>query len=263
MKRLVIGILITLLASTSWAAQAKLSFQQLRGPLYLVVDVDYDTTNSLVYIGLRSVTVIGATWTPATARALAVQIKKVTNRPITGVIDTSPDPEWSGGNGYWKQIGAKIYAVKATDDVLKGTWAERDRRARENHPGYPILPLAMPTDVVANHFELQDGNIRAFYLGRTHTSGDIFVYFPRQQVLDAGSILKPYLGNVADADLYAYPRTLRRLQRLHLKIRIVIAGHWSAVQGPGLIGHYLRMLEEHAQATPPRVSNDPSTTHGS
>lgn len=84
-----------------------------------------------------------------------------------------------------------------------------------------------------------------------HAPGDIFVYFPREQVLDAGSILKPYRGNMADADVREYPKTLRRLQRMHLKIRTVIAGDWSAVQGPDLIEKYWpsllsqRLLEAH------------------
>ena len=246
-KRFVAGILTALLVSAPCAGQVKLSLHQLQGPLYLVIDTEFDATNSLVYIGPRSVTVIGATWTPATALELATQIKRITDRPVTAVIDTSPDPEWSGGNGYWKRIGAKIYAIRVTGDLLKTTWAERDRRTRKNHPGYPILPLVMPTDVRADEFELQDGNLRAFYLGPTHTAGDIFVYFPREQVLDAGSILKPHLGNLADADLYAYPRTLRKLQRMHLEIRTVIAGHWSAVHGPSLITQYLRMLKAHSQ----------------
>jgi hypothetical protein len=45
--------------------------------------------------------------------------------PIAEVIDTSPDPEWSGGNGYWKSIGAKIICVRATNDRLAGTWGLR------------------------------------------------------------------------------------------------------------------------------------------
>lgn len=247
MKRFVAGILTTLLVSTAYAGPVKLSLHQLRGPLHLVIDTDFDTTNSLVYIGPRSVTVIGATWTPATAMELATQIKRVTDRPVTAVIDTSPDPECCGGNGYWRRIGAKIYAIGVTDDLLKTTCAERDWRTRKNHPGYPILPLVMPTDVRADEFELQDGNVRAFYLGPTHTAGDIFVYFPREQLLDAGSILKSHLRNLADADLYAYPRTLHKLQRMHLEIRTVIAGHCSAVHGPSLITQYLRMLKEHSQ----------------
>ena len=229
---------------SAWSAPAQLSLQRLTGPLYLVIDADYTTTNSLVYVGAESVTVVGATWTPQTARELAAQIRRVTSRPITAVIDTSPDPEWSGGNAYWKAHGAEILAVKATDDLLEATWSERDLRARRNQPGYPSLPLVAPTNVFPDHFELQNGDLRAFFLGPSHTPGDIFVYFPREQVLDAGSILKPYLGNLADADLRAYPNTLHRLQRLHLRIRMIIAGHWSAVHGPGLIDQYLRMLQE-------------------
>jgi metallo-beta-lactamase class B len=130
-----------LATAAAWAAPARISLQRLRGPVYLAIDPHFDTTNSLVYVGPRSVTVVGATWTPRTARELAARIGRVTSRPITAVIDTSPDPEWSGGNAYWKGLGAKIYAVKATDDVLVGTWGERNRPARRNHPGYPILPL--------------------------------------------------------------------------------------------------------------------------
>ena len=245
MKRFITTLLMALALPLARAGSMKLSLQRLSGPIYLVVDPHYVATNSLVYIGPNSVTVIGATWTPETARDLAAKIKRITTRPISAVIDTSPDPEWSGGNAYWKGIGAKILAVAATDDLLERTWRERDQRARRNHPGYPVLPLVPPTDVLSDRFELQAGAIRGFYLGPSHTPGDIFVYFPREQVLDAGSILKPYLGNLADADLRAYPNTLHRLQRMHLRIRTVIAGHWSAVHGPDLIDQYLRMLQEH------------------
>ena len=81
-----------------------------------------------------------------------------------------------------------------------------------------------------------------FYLGPSHTDADIFVYFPDEQVLNAGSILKPFLGNMAKANLAAYPGTLSKLQSLQLPIRMIIAGHWSPVHGPDLIDRYLDML---------------------
>lgn len=231
----------------AWAQPATLSFRHLRGPLYLASDSEYFPTNWVVYIGPETVTIIGATWTPATARALAMRIREVTDLPITGVIDTSPDPEWSGGNAYWKDAGATIFAVRITADLLESSWPERDRRAGRNHLGYPSLPLVAPTKVVRDHFELQNGDLRAFYLGPTHTPGDIFVYFPREQVLDAGSILKPFLGNMSDADIRDYPKALHRLQQMHLKIRTVIAGHGPAVHDQGLIGKYLAMVEEYVR----------------
>lgn len=241
MKRFA-AALLAFAVSTAHSEPATIAFQRLRGPIYLAVDPHYASTNSLVYIGSKSVTVIGASYTPQTAAELAAKIRRLTAAPIAEVIDTSPDPEWSGGNAYWKNRGARIYAVQSTYDLLKNTWADRNQKAQKNHPGYPALPLVLPTEVFPEHFELQDGNIRAFYLGPSHTAGDIFVYFPREQVLDAGSILKEHLGNLADANLADYPKTLERLKMMHLTIQIIIAGHWSAIHGPELIDDYLNML---------------------
>jgi metallo-beta-lactamase class B len=102
--------------------------------------------------------------------------------------------------------------------------------------------LVLPTESYADQFELQDGNIRALYLGPSHTAGDIFVYFPKQKVLDAGSILKEQLGNMSKADIKEYPKTLHKLQALHLNIDTIISGHWSPIHGPELLDHYLQLL---------------------
>jgi metallo-beta-lactamase class B len=65
--------------------------------------------------------------------------------------------------------------------------------------------------------------------------------------LYAGSILKKQLGNLASANLTEYPRTLDKLQELHLTIDNVISGHWSAVHGPELINQYRLMLKDYLQ----------------
>lgn len=105
-------------------------------------------------------------------------------------------------------------------------------------------PLTAPTRCYPDRFSLQNGNVRVFYVGPSHTAADVFVYFPNEAVLDAGSILKPFLGNMAKANVAEYPKTLHKLQDLHLDIRVVIAGHWSAVHGPNLIDHYLDLLAQ-------------------
>jgi metallo-beta-lactamase class B len=238
------------LASLAWLAfsavhadESGISVRQLTGPIYLVEDQHFVKTNSLVYIGRSHVTVIGASWTPDTAKELAARIRKITSVPIREVIDTSPDPEWSGGNGYWKEIGAKIFAIQITTDLLERTWTDRTAAFRKNQPTYPPVPLVLPTESYRERFELQNGNIQAFYLGPSHTAGDIFVYFPKEKVLDAGSILKEQLGNMANADVKEYPNTLHKLQALHLDIDTIISGHWSPVHGPELVEHYLQLLK--------------------
>jgi len=224
-----------------------LQLLRLKGPIYLVEDSHYVATNSLVYVGPSSVTVIGATWTPETAQILASRIRTLTSLPIREVIDTSPDPEWSGGNAYWKRIGAKIVAIKVTYDFLQRHWAEAVAAVQRNNPSYPNLPLVLPTVSYTGDFRLQQGRILAFYLGPSHTAADIFVYFPKEKLLDAGSILKENLGNMARADVEEYPNTLRKLKTLNLPIDTIISGHWSAVHGPELIDHYLELLKLNAQ----------------
>jgi hypothetical protein len=65
-------------------------------------------------------------------------------------------------------------------------------------------------------------------------------------VLYAGSILKEHLGNLAFPNLEEYPRTLQKLQQLHLNIDRIVSGHWSAVYGPELIDQYPTMLRDHS-----------------
>jgi hypothetical protein len=97
-KRWYILTLIALVGPAAWGGPARLSFRHLSGALYLATDAEYFPTNWLVYVGPKTVTVVAATWTPAMARTLSMRIRQVTRLPITAVIDTSPDPEWSGGN---------------------------------------------------------------------------------------------------------------------------------------------------------------------
>lgn len=244
-----LSLVFTLLFVTlaAGAKEPSISLHHLTGPLYVVIDTHYAKTNSLIYIGPSSVTLIGATWTMQTAATLARKIRKITAKPVTEVVNPSDNPEYAGGNGYWKQAGAQIISTRLTYRVMKQDWVKVGNFVRSYFPDYPHVSLVLPTVVHQGNFELQNGHIRAMYLGPSHTADDIFVYFPTEKVLYAGSILKKHIGNLAFANLGEYRKTLHKLQSLHLDIRWIISGHWSAVHGPGLIDHYLKLLETHSQ----------------
>jgi len=246
-KKIVAQVFLILLAnvvllSRAEASPAKISVEWLTGSIYLVEDRNFVSTNSLVYVGLEHVTVVGASWTPDTASELADIIRNLTPLPIKEVVVTSPDPEWAGGIAYWKKIGAEIVTTQVTCDELNRTWDDTVKSVQTYLPTYPTLPLVRPTQCHPDRFSLNGGKVDVFYLGPSHTDSDIFVYFPDEQVLNAGSILKPFLGNLAKANVEAYPHTLRRLQDLQLPTRMIIAGHWSPVHGPDLIDRYLNLL---------------------
>lgn len=219
----------------------------LRGPLYVVEDSYYNKENSMVYIGTSFVTVIGATWTPETARLLTEEIRKVTPKPVREVVNTNYHPDRAGGNAYFKSNGARIVSTRMTYDLLKRNWASIVKWTQAAIPEYPPVQLVLPDVVYPGDFELQNGGVRAFYMGPSHTPDGIFVYFPEEQVLYGGCILKERLGNLDFADVSEYPKTLDRLKKLRLPITTVIAGHWSPVHGPELIDEYLALLDQNSR----------------
>ena len=233
--------------SKLYATEPAVSIHPLSDSLFVAEDSHYAKTNYAVYIGKASVTVVGAGWSPETAELLAQEIKKLTNKPIGDVIVPDHDPEYAGGSAYWKRIGANIVSTKLTEETLEKDWAKAGDFTRKYFPTYPTLPLVPPTKTYEADFTLENGDIRGFYLGPSHNVDDIFVYFPKQKVLYAGSILKERLGNLAFANLEEYPKTLEKLRQLHLEIDKIISGHWSAVHGPGLTDEYLAMLKKHSK----------------
>lgn len=222
----------------------------LRSRLYIAADRFCVQENSMVYVGDAGVTVIGATWTPDTARQLHARIRAITPLPVRDVILTNFHPDRAGGTAYWLGIGADVLATPRTLHLLELHWDRIVGDVRATFPQYPSLPLARPTRVLPDGFAVQDGAVRTLYLGPSHTDDGLFVYFPEQRVLYGGCILKEQLGNLDSANLSEYPRTLHRLVELRLPIDVIVSGHWTPVHGTELIDTYLRLLAEHAAAAP-------------
>jgi metallo-beta-lactamase class B len=229
------------------AAPPQLLLSRLVGGIYVVEDSYYSQENSVVYVGTDSVTIVGATWTPETAQLLADEIRKITSKPISEVVNTNYHPDRAGGNAYWKFIGARIVSTQMTYDLLKSDWANVVDWTRSGMPSYPRLPLVLPTKTYPGDFDLQGGQVRAFYLGPSHTPDGLFVYFPEEKTLYGGCILKEQLGNLTFANTAEYPKTLHKLKQLKLDIKTIVAGHWSPLHGPELIDQYLELLKSNSE----------------
>ena len=224
---------------------AELTIKKLMDAVYVVEDDYFYKENSMFYIGEKHITIVGATWSNDTALLLANEIKKISNKPIKEVINTNFHPDRAGGNHYWKNIGATIISTKLTYDLMQNDWNNVIDFTKKSISDYPRLPSILPTKIMSNDFELQDGKIKSLYLGPSHTKDGIFIYFPKEEVLYGNCILKEKLGNLSYADLDEYPKTLEKLKKLNLKISYIVAGHDSAIhKGSGLIDHYLSLLEK-------------------
>ena len=68
--------MLLLSAPLVFAADPTVVLTPLQGHLYVVEDSFYLKENLMVYVGDSFVTVVGATWTPETAKLLVAEIKK-------------------------------------------------------------------------------------------------------------------------------------------------------------------------------------------
>jgi metallo-beta-lactamase class B len=246
---LALATLIAIVSAFAASAESpgessKLALIRLTDRLYVSVDTYYAQENSIVYIGDSSVTVVGATWTPHTARLLAAEIAKITAKPISEAIDTNHDLDRAGGNAYFKSIGARIVSTRLTKELLAREGKRQAEDTRRAFRDFPEFDIVLPDQVYEGDFALQGGRVRGIYLGPSHKADDIFVYFPNEKVLYGGCILKERLGSTEGADLVEYPKTLRKLKGLNLDISTVVAGHFSPLHGPELIDRYLKLLEQ-------------------
>ena len=243
-------LLMALCPAAEPEPKPSVSLRRLNDRVFVVEDTFYTRENSLVYVGPEHVTIIGATWTPATAALLHREIKAVTAKPIREVVNTNYHPDRAGGNAYWKEIGADIVATKTTTELLRREWHIGLAWTRRHFPEYPDLPLVLPSKSMDSNFSLQDGAIKALYLGPSHTPDGILVYLPREEILFGGCIVKPQLGNLEFADPKVYASTLARLRDLKLPTRTIVAGHGDPVHGPELLARYQELLGDHLRNLP-------------
>jgi metallo-beta-lactamase class B len=229
--RSLIAAILVFWVSAARATEPTVSIYPVSGAVYVLEDSHFAKKNYAVYVGAESVIVVGAGWSPDIAKLLAQKIREITDKPIRDVILPDHDPEYAGGISYWKSSGASVVSTALTAETLKSDWTKAVDFTREHFRGYPNLPLVLPTKTCGPDFTLESGNIRGVYLGPSHNLDDVFVYFPKERILHAGSILKEHLGNLASANLVEYPKTLQKLQALRLDIDKIISGHWSAVHG--------------------------------
>ena len=159
----------------------------------------------------------------------------------------------------WAASALKVTVVKAIlththDDCMGGIAALTNRHIqtialdltaqkarRERKP--------VPETLFSEEMQVTVGNrqVEAFYPGAGHATDNIVVWLASEKILFGGCLVKSAesrdLGNIADADLHAWPGSLRRLRARYPAAELVIPGHGNAA-GPNCIAHTLELLQQ-------------------
>ncbi|MFN6961948.1 MAG: MBL fold metallo-hydrolase [Rhodocyclaceae bacterium] len=182
------------------------------------------------------VVVFDALGTPALARKLIGEIRKVTRQPIRRVIVSHWHADHYYGLQAFKALGAQIWAHEAAKTVL-GSQAVAERLAQRREVLAPWIGddfQIIPADVWLSgdtDFKLGGLTFALRHVGPAHSPEDLALFVVEDGVLFSGDLVfqgrVPFVG---EADSKAWLAALDRL--LAMKPRVMVPGHGPASRSP-------------------------------
>lgn len=185
--------------------------------------------NGLIIVENGQALMIDTPWDDTQTAELYYWVKNSLQATITTVIVTHWHQDCMGGLNYLDSMGVKSYANQMTIDIAE----EKD------------LPIPQYGFTDSLKFYFQNIPIESYYYGAGHSSDNIVVWLPTKYILFGGCVIKDIdaanLGNLADANITAWPITLQKIMTHFYNARIIVPGH-GAIGNHELIEHTLELL---------------------
>ena len=171
------------------------------------------TANGLLLETPDGIWLLDTAWGFYPTRDLLHWIDVVLKKPVRKAIATHAHDDRTGGVVALAERGIPLQVTAQTGAIA----AEQQ-----------ITPLQVVTDLAPGGV-YQDGPVQWFYPGPGHTADNIVLWLPQYQLLHGGCFVKapryPGLGNIADADVAAWPASLQRLKAQYPQAVSVVPGH--------------------------------------
>ncbi len=171
------------------------------------------SSNGLIFINGGEAFLFDTPMTDALTKKLVSWIKDSLKVKLVGFMPNHWHADCIGGLRYLKSIRIKSYANQMTIKIAKSK----------------KLPAPAHGFKDSLQLRLGDKTIQCYYPGPAHSLDNIVVWVPSERILFAGCMVKSLdsknLGNIADGDLAAYPKTIDKVIKKFLDVKIVIPGH--------------------------------------
>jgi len=224
MKRragLLVAIVVVGLAVAGVAAQAQRpripptgTIKIVRDNLYVIPGAGGNTTVLVTQAGI----VLVDTKLANNGAAILSQVRTVSDRAVSMIINTHSHPDHIGSNDYFPASVEKV-----THENTK-KWMAANAQVASN-------PAVMPTKTFTDKLTLGSGKDRIdlYYFGAGHTDGDAFIVFPAVRAMAAGDIfawkMAPLIDPAAGGSVLALPDTLESAVKGIPNVDTVIEGH--------------------------------------
>lgn len=171
-------------------------------------------SHGLVIEGPSELLLIDTAWGPAETRDLLAQVRARFGRLPTAAIVTHWHDDRVGGLAELHAAHIPVYATAATAALVAA-------HGGGSFDGELSSPLDRRT--------LAGTEIEVFFPGAAHTLDNVVVWFPSRALLFGGCMIRPAgsraLGNLADADVAAWPASAQRVAERYASARVVVPSH--------------------------------------
>lgn len=232
-----LGLLLAGLGSVQAAEGPPMDLQQVSPSAWYVQGVSEMgssanqnfISNAGFVVTPAGVVLVDALGSPALAKRLVAEIKKVTPLPITHVLVTHYHADHIYGLQVFKDLGAKIFAHRASLIYLNSDTA-RLRLDASREQLFPWIDehtrLVRPDAWIDTDQDMLIGGMlfQARIVGPAHTPEDLVFYLPAEKVLFSGDLVfRNRIPFVGQADSRHWITALDQL--LSFDTRVIVPGH--------------------------------------
>ena len=182
--------------------------------------------NSTVFVADSGVVLIDTKY-PGLGKAILDQIRSVTTKPITTIINTHTHGDHTGGNS----------GFPSTVEFVAHENTRANMGRMEEFKGEKAAFL--PKKTFQDRMSLLGGKnpIELYYFGPGHTNGDIVIVFPALRTIVMGDLFARKWAPLVDANnggsATAFPQTLAKVVSGIRGVDTVITGHSTTTIGSG------------------------------
>ena len=193
-------------------------------------------SNGLIVRYSEGLLLVDTAWGRRGTERLISGIEKSIGIPVTHAISTHFHDDRVGGVQYLAEMGIETFATPLTRDLAL---AEGN-----DVPEHGIEGLSEAGNLISF------GPVQIYFPGAAHSADNIVIYVPTAQVLLGGCAVheasRKSAGNVKDANLSEWSKSIQRVQQMFPEAKVVIPGH-GLPGGFELLGHTIALVNAHAE----------------
>lgn len=244
MKRLAVLSVLVAVAAVAMAvvraqpSPTEIRLEKVRDNLFIITGGRARPTeggisgNTTLFVAESGVVLVDTKY-PGFGNTILEQVRSVTSKPVTTIVNTHTHGDHTGSNGEFP-AGVEFVAHENTRtnmrrmDQFKGNDAFVPKRTFSDR-----LSLRFGKDVVELH-----------YFGRGHTDGDTVIVLPMLRTAIMGDLFARKWAPLIDANnggsALAFPRTLARALTALKDVDTIITGHSTTTIGSGPATRFVR-----------------------